>query len=60
MDFINCELPTPSIPTGKSGGFRVITYYQVDTIIYLVTIYAKSDKDSISIKALQEIIKSEL
>jgi len=29
-----------SIPIGKSGGFRVITYYIKDDILYLVTIYS--------------------
>ena len=47
-----------SIPTGKSGGFRVI-YYFLDTQqnIYLMSIYSKSQKDNISENELMEILK---
>lgn len=45
---------------GKSGGARVITYIQiVESTVYLLSIFDKSDKDSISddeIKALLESI----
>ncbi len=42
---------------GKSGGSRVITYLQVlDQEIYLLTIYDKSVKKSISDKELDELI----
>ena len=47
-----------SIPTGKSGGFRVI-YYFLDTHqnIYLMSIYSKTQKDTISESELVEILK---
>ena len=38
------RIQNSSIPTGKSGGFRVITYYKTDDILYLVTIYSKSEQ----------------
>ena len=45
---------------GKSGGFRVVTYYieQVgdEEIIYLVTIYDKSEQDSITKDDLLAIV----
>jgi len=57
--FYKLRVANSSIPTGKSGGFRVITYYLIDETLYLVTIYAKGDQDSISHQALQEIIKNQ-
>lgn len=44
---------------GKSGGARVITYFQVsEKDVYLLSIFDKSDKDSISDKEIKELIKS--
>jgi len=48
-----------SIPTGKSGGFRVITYYKKDDILYLVTIYSKTEQDTILTERLRRIVKEE-
>ena len=43
---------------GKSGGARVITCVKVaDGFVYLLTIYSKSDKDNISDKERQELLK---
>lgn len=46
---------------GKSGGARVITYTvlfaKVEAEIKLLTIYDKSDRDNISDKELQDILK---
>ncbi|MGE4456761.1 MAG: hypothetical protein AB7E13_07480 [Arcobacteraceae bacterium] len=57
----NCykiRVANSSIPTGKSGGFRVI-YYYIDSqgIIYLMSIYSKSDLDSISDERILEILR---
>jgi len=49
-----------SIPTGKSGGFRIITYYKKDDVIYLITIYSKTEQDNILTEKLKQIIKEEL
>ena len=54
------RVPNSSIPTGKSGGFRVITYYKSSDTIYLITIYSKTQKDTILTDTLKEIIKNEL
>ena len=54
------RLQNSSIPTGKSGGFRVITYYIKDEVLYLVTMYSKSNTDTIITNKLKEIIKSEI
>ena len=56
----NCykiKVANSSIPTGKSGGFRVIYYYRLDDTIYLMEIYSKSDLENISDEKLQEILR---
>lgn len=54
------RLKNSSIPTGKSGGFRVIIYYQVENSIVLISIYSKTQKDSISDEEIEDIIKNYL
>lgn len=42
---------------GKSGGARVITYVQVtETTVYLLSIFDKSDKVSISTDEIKELL----
>jgi len=53
------RIANSSIPTGKSGGFRVITYYKKDDILYLVTIYSKTEQDTILTERLRRIVKEE-
>ena len=56
------RLASESKGGGKSGGFRVITYYieEIDDleIVYLVTIYDKSEEDSIKKSDLVKIVES--
>jgi hypothetical protein len=46
---------------GKSGGFRIITYFlldnDIDNDIYLVIIYDKSDIDDIPKNELLKIVR---
>ena len=49
-----------SIPTGTSGGFRVIIYYQVEDNIVLISIYSKTQKDNISDEDIEDILKNYL
>jgi len=43
---------------GKSGGARIITNFMVSGVaVYLLTIYDKSEKDNISVKELEELLK---
>jgi len=56
--FYKIRLQNSSVPTGKSGGFRVISYFLDKDIIYLITMYSKSDKDTILIDKLKEIIRN--
>lgn len=58
----NCykiRLAIKSKGKGKSGGARIITNIVVsDTIVYLLSIYDKSEKEDLSDKELQELLKS--
>lgn len=50
-----------SIPTGKSGGFRVIYYYlDTDNNIYLISMYSKSELENIDDKIILDILKKEI
>ena len=46
-----------SILTGKSGGFRIIIYKQVENKIILISIYSKTEKENLSDEELSDIIK---
>ena len=54
------RLSNSSIPTGKSGGFRVITYYKTNDTLFLVTIYSKTEQDNILTAKLKKIIQDEI
>ena len=46
-----------SVPTGKSGGFRVIYFLKTEKKIYLLEIFSKSDMESIDENKLILILK---
>ena len=54
------RIPNSSIPTGKSGGFRIITYYKKNDTLYLVTIYSKTEQDNILTDKLKKIVQEEI
>lgn len=58
----NCykiRLTIKSKGKGKSGGARVITNIAIsDTIVYLLSIYDKADKENLTDKELEELLKS--
>ncbi len=45
------------IPTGKSGGYRILYQVVSDEIILLLIIYAKSEQTNISSSEIEQIIK---
>ncbi|MBW4890204.1 type II toxin-antitoxin system RelE/ParE family toxin [Mucilaginibacter sp. HMF5004] len=52
------RLSIASKQKGKSGGARVITYVITpDEIVYLLSIYDKSEKENLSQKELLELLK---
>ncbi len=46
-----------SIPTGKSGGFRIIIYQQLENKIILISIFSKTDKENLSDDELSLALK---
>jgi mRNA-degrading endonuclease RelE of RelBE toxin-antitoxin system len=52
------RLANSSIPTGKSGGFRII-YYYIDTNenLYLMSMYSKSELENIDDKIILNILR---
>lgn len=57
--FYKIRLGILSKGKGKRGGARVITFIAViDEIVYLATIYDKSEKENISQKELDEILRN--
>lgn len=49
-----------SIPTGKSGGFRVIIYTKVKDDIVLISIYAKTQKEILSDDEIRVVLNKYL
>jgi len=56
----NCykiRLENSSIPTGKSGGFRIVYYYyDGETDLYLLSIFSKRDMENISDERVLELL----
>lgn len=46
-----------SIPTGKSGGFRIIIYQKIEEKIVLVSIFSKTQKETLSDDELRTLLK---
>ena len=46
-----------SIPTGKSGGFRIIIYQKIVDETVLISIYSKTQKDTLTDEELIAILK---
>jgi mRNA-degrading endonuclease RelE of RelBE toxin-antitoxin system len=44
---------------GKQGGFRIIYYIRTDSDVFLLTIYAKSERENISADEIRHIIEEE-
>jgi len=57
-DLYKKRVKNSSIPTGKSGGFRVILYKKVEDEIILISIYSKTQKESLNDDTLRELVKS--
>ncbi|MBN2897120.1 MAG: hypothetical protein JXK05_14650 [Campylobacterales bacterium] len=53
------RLANSSMPTGKSGGFRIVYYYwDSDGNLYLMSIYSKTELETISEERLIEILSA--
>ena len=52
------RLANTPVPTGESGGFRTIYYYLCsEEKLFLLTIYSKTQRKSITEKELLELLK---
>ncbi|WP_061216358.1 MULTISPECIES: type II toxin-antitoxin system RelE/ParE family toxin [Leptospira] len=59
QNYYKIRIPIASKGKGKSGGARIITWVLlIDKVIYLLSIYDKSEKENISDKDLEKIIKN--
>lgn len=47
-----------SIPTGKSGGFRIIIYSELENKIVFIAIYSKTEKETLTDAELSKLIES--
>lgn len=57
-DCYKIRLAIASKQKGKSGGARVITYLQIlNSTVYLISIFDKSDKENIPDRELEELLK---
>ncbi len=57
-NFYKIRLSITSKGKGKSGGARVVTYVKITaTTVFLVSIYDKSEKSTITDKELEEVFK---
>ena len=57
-DCYKIRIPNSSVPTGKRGGFRIITLVKIEKeTIILLTIYTKTQKETIKDEELTEILK---
>ncbi|MDY0122518.1 MAG: type II toxin-antitoxin system RelE/ParE family toxin [Sulfurimonas sp.] len=57
LHFFKKRVKNSSIPTGKSGGFRIIIYAQVEDKIILLSIFSKTDKENLSDEELSLALK---
>ena len=51
------RIKNSSIPTGKSGGFRIILLLKEEDHIVLLSIYSKTDLETLSDDELRELVR---
>ena len=57
-DVYKIRLSIASKGKGKSGGARIISFVKIiDKTVYLVSIYSKGDKETISSKEIEALLK---
>lgn len=56
-DLYKKRIKNSSIPTGKSGGFRVIIFKKFEDELILLSIFSKSQKDTISDEEIEALLK---
>lgn len=43
---------------GKKGGYRIIYYVRMSDLVYLLTIYSKSDQSDVTLEEVRRIIET--
>lgn len=57
-DVYKIRIAIASKNKGKSGGARIISFVKIiDDTVFLLSIYSKSEKDTISDKEIEELLK---
>lgn len=56
-DIYKKRVADSSVPTGKSGGFRVIIYKKIEEKIVLISIYSKTQKENLTDEDLKDLLK---
>jgi hypothetical protein len=60
-DVYKIRLAIASKNKGKSGGARIITFVKIiDQTVFLISIYSKGDRESISDKEIKDLLKENL
>ena len=58
LESYKIRLKNSSVPTGKSGGFRVVYYYaDEENNLYLMAMYSKTELENISDERINEILQ---
>ncbi|MCB1188835.1 MAG: type II toxin-antitoxin system RelE/ParE family toxin [Leptospiraceae bacterium] len=52
------RIKNSNIQKGKNAGYRLVYLLESNTIILLLTVYSKSEKEDISVNEIEEIIKN--
>lgn len=55
-DVYKVRLANPSANRGKSGGFRVIYYVQMQDVVFLVRVYSKTEESNVSSERIRQIL----
>ncbi len=51
------RLPNRDAQRGTSGGYRVVYYLQTETVIRLIDIYSKSDRENMTADDIRTLIQ---
>ena len=62
-DVYKVRLPNPSAQRGKSGGFRVLYYVQVEDVVFILRVYSKTEQSDIPAErirlALSDLVETD-
>lgn len=60
LNIYKARIPNTSTNRGKSGGFRIITYFKTKDYCYIVSIYSKTERSNMRDNEIIRIIKKEI